>query len=106
MDDDGHYVGVRYCRPFAHAGRCVRKGKCPDPHLTLREVRRMAAKGESNEHAAREVRQREYATFAAVNAGRHHHTQQRRVPAWGNMPSLGGTRKATWARAGDSDDDD
>ena len=106
VDDDGHYVGVRYCRPFAHAGRCVRKGKCPDPHLTLREVRRMAAKGESNEHAMREVRQRVYATFAAVNAGRHHHTQQRRVPAWGNMPSLGGTRKATWARAGDSDDDD
>ena len=67
----------------------------------------MAARGESNEHAMREVRQRVYATFAAVNAGRHHqHTQQQqRAPAWGNMPSLGGTRKASWARAGDSDDD-
>ena len=109
VDDDGHYVGVRYCRPFAHAGRCVRKGKCPDPHLTLREVRRMAARGESNEHAMREVRQRVYATFAAVNAGRHHqHTQQQqqRAPAWGNMPSLGGTRKASWARAANSDEDD
>ena len=105
VDDDGHYVGVRYCRPFAHSGRCVRKGKCPDPHLTLREVRRMAARGETNEHGP--VRQRAYATFAAVNAAGMHHQQrqQQRAPAWGNMPSLGGTRKASWARAGDSDDD-
>ena len=97
VDESGHYVGVRYCHQFAHAGRCFArsKGSCPDPHLTLREVRRMAAKGESNDHAL--VRQHVYATFTA-------NASHQRAPTWGNMPSLG-TRKASWTQRHDSDDE-
>ena len=97
VDESGHYVGVRYCHQFAHAGRCFArsKGSCPDPHLTLREVRRMAAKGESNDHGL--VRQHVYATFTA-------NASHQRAPTWGNMPSLG-TRKASWTQRHDSDDE-
>ena len=70
---------------------CIRDS----PHLTLREVRRMAAKGESNDHAL--VRQHVYATFTA-------NASHQRAPTWGNMPSLG-TRKASWTQRHDSDDE-